>query len=107
MIKNPKNENTLISMPQFDDPKHIEEKLSRVINELLDLIGKYKAKRNHWEMNLKSNNDPREHEFYSIIARLTMLDLMVMDLEHLNQLLVETTDFAERDMEEYSSALQM
>ncbi len=107
MIKNPKKENALTCMPKFDNPKHIEEKVSRVLMELLDLIGKYKAKRNYWEMNLKSNNDPREHEFYSIIARLTMLDLMVMDLEHLNQLLMETDEFAERDVEVYSSALQM
>ena len=106
MIKNPKKENVLTSLGKLDNPKHNEEKVTKVITELLDLIGKYKTKRCHWEMILKSHNDPREHEFYAIIARLTMLDLMVMDLEHLNWLLGETTELTEQDEELFSSDLQ-
>ena len=99
MIKNPKEENVLIRIHKGNIREQHEEKVSRVIEELLDLLSKYKAKRNLWEFKLKTNDDPREHEFYAIIARLTMIDMMVMDLEHINWLLKETTDVAERDAE--------
>ena len=70
-------------------PKQLKEKIQIVTEELLDLIGKYKAKRNLWEVKLKANDDPRRVEFYGIMARLSSLDIIVSDLEYLNQLLSE------------------
>ena len=57
--------------------------ISVLILQLLDLVGKYKVKRNLWEVKLKKYNDPRESNFYAIIARLATLDMMVKDLESL------------------------
>lgn len=66
----------------------LEQKIPIIIGELVDLIGKYKAKRNLWEVKLKTSDDPRKPDLYAIIARLAMLDMMVIDLE---RLLIEMT----------------
>lgn len=40
-------------------------------------------------MNLQIDNDPGKPDFYTIIVRLSMLDMMVDDLEYLNRLLID------------------
>ena len=72
-----------------------EQKIPKIIEELVDLVGKYKAKRNLWEVKLKtcSYDDPRKPDLYAIIARLAMLDMMVVDLERLMSLLTKITKF--------------
>ncbi|MFX0124981.1 MAG: hypothetical protein ACFFAE_15220 [Candidatus Hodarchaeota archaeon] len=72
-----------------------EQKIPKIIEELMDLLGKYKAKRNLWEVKLKSRsyNDPRKPDLYAIIARLAMLDMMVADLERLMSLLTKMSKF--------------
>lgn len=69
-----------------------EQKAPRIIEELMDLIGKYKAKRNIWELKLKAYNNPRKPELYVIIARLAILDMMIIDLERVIRLLTEKTE---------------
>ena len=105
--KDLKDESDVIRIHEFDFPEQLDEKLSRVIEELLDLNGKYKAKRNLWEVKLKANDDPRKPDFYAIMARLTMLDMMVADLEYLIWLLVEMTGGKEIDAETYHPTLQI
>ncbi|MFX0015994.1 MAG: hypothetical protein ACFFB2_15980 [Promethearchaeota archaeon] len=70
-----------------------EQKIPKIIDELVDLVAKYKEKRNLWEVKLKTNDDPRKPDLYAIIARLAMLDLMVIDLERLKRHLIEMTKF--------------
>ncbi|MHA2226470.1 MAG: hypothetical protein ACXAC8_14770 [Candidatus Hodarchaeales archaeon] len=81
-----KEESVSISTLESKIQKQIEDKISMLKEEIQDLIGDYKAKRNLWEVKLKSNDDPRRPEFYAIMARLTMLDIIVADLEYFNQL---------------------
>lgn len=81
-----KERSEIISIHSSDIP---EQKIPKIIEELVDLVGKYKAKRNLWEVKLKtrSYNDPRKPDLYAIIARLAMLDMMVIDLERLMRFL--------------------
>jgi hypothetical protein len=69
----------------FLNLEQLKDKIQIIIEGLLDLISKYKAKRNLWEVKLKKNDDPRRADFYAIIARLCMLDMMVADLDHFIQ----------------------
>jgi len=91
-IKDLKDKYGLISILELDNPEKFKEKIYMFLEELLDQISKYKAKRNLWEVKLKGNDDPRKPDFYAIIARLAMLDLIVTDLEYLIRLLSEMTD---------------
>lgn len=91
-IKDQKDKYGLISILELDNPEKFKEKIDMFLEELLDQISKYKAKRNLWEVKLKGNDDPRKPDFYAIIARLAMLDLIVTDLEYLIRLLSEMTD---------------
>ncbi len=84
-----KDERLSIRILESEIPEQLKDKIQIIIEELFDLRSKYKAKRNIWEVKLKGNNDPRRVEFYTIMARLTMLDLIVADLEHFSQLLSE------------------
>ncbi|MHA2294185.1 MAG: hypothetical protein ACXACK_18650 [Candidatus Hodarchaeales archaeon] len=84
-----KDERLSIRILESEIPEHVKDKIQIIFEELLDLRSKYKAKRNLWEVKLKSNDDPRRVEFYSIMARLTTLDRIVADLEHFSQLLSE------------------
>ena len=70
--------------------EQLEEKIKMILTELLDLVGKYKAKRCIWELKLKENDDPRRPDFYAILARLGILDMMVADLDHFIHLLSGT-----------------
>ena len=87
-----KESNEIISIHSSNIP---EQKIPKIIEELIDLLGKYKAKRNLWEVKLKtrSNDDPRKPDLYAIIARLATLDMMVVDLERLVSLLTNMTKF--------------
>ncbi|MHA1967839.1 MAG: hypothetical protein ACW964_08560 [Candidatus Hodarchaeales archaeon] len=85
-IKEEKEKSRKISIHSFDIS---EQKIPRIIEELMDLVGKYKAKRSDWEVKLKIADDPRKPDLYAIIARLAILDMMVIDLERLIQLIVE------------------
>ncbi|MFW9904442.1 MAG: hypothetical protein ACFFFH_08930 [Candidatus Thorarchaeota archaeon] len=85
-----KKSSEIINIHSPDIP---EQKIPKIIEELMDLLGKYKAKRNLWEVKLKSFNDPRKPDLYAIIARLAMLDMMVLDLEKLLNLLTNLTKF--------------
>jgi len=67
---------------------HIHE--SEIFEKLQDMIKEYKAKRNLLERKLKVDNDPRRYEFYTLITRLSMLDIIIMDLETVFSLLTET-----------------
>ncbi|UCE12192.1 MAG: hypothetical protein JSV04_08290 [Candidatus Heimdallarchaeota archaeon] len=69
-----------ISIDTSDTSKEI---IPRIIGELVDLVGKYKEKRNLWEAKLKTRDDPRKPDLYAIIARLAMLDIIISDLESL------------------------
>jgi len=89
-INDVKEEQISFSILESEIPEQLKDKIQIIKEELLDLIGKYKAKRNLWEVKLKTNCDPRRVEFYGIMARLTTLDIIVADLEHLNQFLSET-----------------
>lgn len=64
---------------------HINE--SEIYEKLVKILKKYKAKRTLYESKLKTHNDPRRNEFYTIIARLSILDIIIMDLEALSDLL--------------------
>ncbi|MFW9903502.1 MAG: hypothetical protein ACFFFH_04155 [Candidatus Thorarchaeota archaeon] len=88
-INDVKEKPPLFRILESEIPEQFKEKIQIITDELLDLIGKYKAKRNLWEVKLKANDDPRRAEFYGIMARLTTLDIIVTDLEDLNQLLSE------------------
>ncbi|MFX0183736.1 MAG: hypothetical protein ACFE95_11690 [Candidatus Hodarchaeota archaeon] len=88
-INDRKIERLSIRILESEIPEQLKEKIQTIIEELLDLRSKYRAKRNIWEVKLKSNNDPRRPEFYSIMARLTTLDMIVSDLEYIDQLLSE------------------
>ncbi|UCG00309.1 MAG: hypothetical protein JSW11_11740 [Candidatus Heimdallarchaeota archaeon] len=87
-----KESSEIVSIHASDIP---EQKIPKIIEELVDLLGKYKAKRNLWEVKLKTHsyNDPRKPDLYAIIARLAMLDMMVIDLERLMSLLTKMTKF--------------
>jgi hypothetical protein len=87
-----KESNEIVSIHSSDIP---EQKIPKIIEELVDLVGKYKAKRNLWEVKLKtrSYNDPTKPDLYAIIARLATLDMMVIDLERLMDLLTNMTKF--------------
>ncbi|MFX0125995.1 MAG: hypothetical protein ACFFAE_20410 [Candidatus Hodarchaeota archaeon] len=86
---NVKEEQLTFRILESEIPEQLKDKIQIIKEELLDLIGKYKAKRNLWEVKLKGNDDPRRGEFYGIIARLSTLDIIVADLEYLNQFLSE------------------
>ncbi|MFX0183094.1 MAG: hypothetical protein ACFE95_08450 [Candidatus Hodarchaeota archaeon] len=90
--KDLKDKYGLISILELDNPEKFKGKISIFLKELIDQISKYKAKRNLWEKKLKKNDDPRRPDFYAIMARLTMLDLIVADLDYLIRLLSEITD---------------
>jgi hypothetical protein len=83
------NKQALIQIFESDIPEQFKENIAMGIEELLDLIGKYKAKRNLWEVKLRDNHDPSRPEFYAILARLSVFDMMVADLQCLNGLLAE------------------
>jgi len=87
-----KDSSEIVSIHSSDIP---EQKIPKIIEELVDLVGKYKAKRNLWEVKLKtpSYDDPRKPDLYAIIARLAMLDMMVVDLERLMSLLTNVKKF--------------
>jgi hypothetical protein len=87
-----KKRSEIVSIPSSDIP---EQKIPKIVEELVDLVGKYKEKRNLWEVKLKTRpyNDPRKPDFYAVIARLVMLDMMVVDLERLMSLLTNITKF--------------
>ena len=68
--------------------EQLEEKFNKFITELIDLAGKYKEKRCIWEVKLKENDDPRRPDFYAILARLGILDMMVADLDYFIHLLL-------------------
>ncbi len=87
--RDPKYELALIRILESDNPDQLKSIIYMILDELIDLIGKYKAKRKLWELKLKGNDDPRKAEFYAIISRLTMLDIVITDLECLNKVLVE------------------
>ncbi|MFX0051519.1 MAG: hypothetical protein ACFE8U_09525 [Candidatus Hermodarchaeota archaeon] len=87
--KNLKDERPFLRNLGSEIPEQLKEKITIIIGELLDLRSKYRAKRNLWEVKLKSNDDPRRAEFYAIMARLTTLDMIVSDLEYIDQLLSE------------------
>ena len=74
------------------ESEQFKENIYQLIEELLDLIGEYKAKRNLLEVDLKHNDDPARPEFYVYIARLGMLDVMIADLENLKRYLIESSD---------------
>ncbi|MFX0017047.1 MAG: hypothetical protein ACFFB2_20655 [Promethearchaeota archaeon] len=88
-VNDVKDEHPSFRILESEIPEQLKDKIQIILEKLFDLIGKYKAKRNLWEIKLKANNDPRRVEFYGIMARLTTLDIIVADLEHLNQLLIE------------------
>jgi len=79
---------------EMDVPEQFKKRIYKILEELLDLLGVYKAKRNLWEVKLKANDDPGRPEFYTIIARLSMFDMMIVDLESLIQLLL-ASEFCE------------
>ena len=87
-----KESNEIVSIHPSNIP---DEKIPKIIEELMDLVGKYKAKRNLWEVKLKtrSYDDPRKPDLYAIIARLATLDMMVVDLERLMSLLTNVKKF--------------
>ena len=87
-----KDSSEIVSIHSSDIP---EQKIPKIIEELVDLVGKYKAKRNLWEVKLKtrSYDDPRKPDLYAIIARLATLDMMVVDLERLMSLLTNVKKF--------------
>ncbi|MFX1517107.1 MAG: hypothetical protein ACFFC6_12465 [Promethearchaeota archaeon] len=87
-----KESNEIVSIHSSNIP---DEKIPKIIEELMDLVGKYKAKRNLWEVKLKtrSYDDPRKPDLYAIIARLATLDMMVVDLERLMSLLTNVKKF--------------
>lgn len=87
MFKIKGSKNKSLPILESEIPEQFEEKIQKIMVELLDLISKYKAKRNLWEVKLKENNDPRRVDFYAIIARLSMLDMMVADLDQFKELL--------------------
>jgi hypothetical protein len=91
-IKDQKDKYGLNSILELDDPEKLREKIYIFLKELLDQIGRYKAKRNLWEFKLKGNDDPRRPDFYAIMGRLVMLDLIIKDLEYLIRLLSKMTD---------------
>ena len=72
-----------------DFPEEVKDKNTKVIEELLDLLGKYKVKRKEWEFKLRINDDPRRHDFYATMARLAMLDMIIADLTDLKRFLEE------------------
>jgi len=79
-------------VPESENLKQLKDKIEKMSEELLDLLSKYKAKRNLWEIKLKADDDPRRHEFYAIIARLAVFDIIVTDLTHFSQLLLEISE---------------
>ncbi|MFX0086413.1 MAG: hypothetical protein ACFFAU_12155 [Candidatus Hodarchaeota archaeon] len=87
--RDPRYELALIRILESDNPDQLKSIIYMILDELIDLIGKYKAKRKLWELKLKGNDDPRKAEFYAIISRLTMLDMVITDLEYFKQVLVE------------------
>ncbi|MFX1283963.1 MAG: hypothetical protein ACFFB5_09925 [Promethearchaeota archaeon] len=89
-IKDLKNKDELNQILELNFPEQFKRRIYKTLEELLDLLGVYKAKRNLWEVKLKVNDDPGRPEFYSIIARLSMLDMMIVDLEYLIQLLSDS-----------------
>jgi hypothetical protein len=89
-INDVKDERLIFRILESEIPEQLKVKIQIIIEELLNLTGKYRAKRNIWEVKLKANDDPRRVEFYGIMARLTTLDMIVTDLEHLYRLLSET-----------------
>jgi hypothetical protein len=84
-----KDELLPIRILESEIPEQLKDKIQIIIEELLDLRSRYKAKRNLWEVKLKANNDPRRVEFYAIMARLTTLDIIIADLERFSQFLSE------------------
>ncbi len=90
--KDSKKEPFALRMPESETSEQLKDKIEKISEELLDLLGKYKAKRNLWEIKLKADDDPRRHEFYAIIARLAVFDIIVTDLTHFSQLLLEISE---------------
>jgi len=87
--KTKNNEPLLIHILDSDIPELFKGKLSKGIEILIDLVGVYKANRNLWEFKLKEYDDPRYHDFYAVIARLAMYDMIIADLENLKEVLIE------------------
>ncbi|MFX0173721.1 MAG: hypothetical protein ACFE9L_17705 [Candidatus Hodarchaeota archaeon] len=87
--KDLKDKHLPLRILESEIPEQLIEKITIIIEKLLDLRSKYRAKRNLWEVKLKSNDDPRRAEFYAIMARLTTLDMIVSDLEFIDQILSE------------------
>jgi hypothetical protein len=101
--RDPKYELALIRILESDNPDQLKGIIYMILDEIIELIGKYKAKRKHWELKLKGNDDPRNADFYGIIARLAMLDIVIADLECLKQVLVEISHGEEMKPELYDS----
>lgn len=87
MLKIKGSKDQRFSILESLNQEELEEKITLIITELNDLAGKYKAKRCIWEVKLKENDDPRRPDFYAILARLGILDMMVADLDHFIHLL--------------------
>lgn len=90
MLKIKGSKDQRFPMLESVNPEQLEEKINMITTELIDLVGKYKAKRCIWEVKLKENDDPRRPDFYAILARLGVLDMMVADLDHFIHLLSGT-----------------
>ncbi|MHA2053619.1 MAG: hypothetical protein ACXACP_06395 [Candidatus Hodarchaeales archaeon] len=88
-IKDLNSDHILLAILGSDFSEKQKENMVHLTEELLDLLSKYKSKRNLLEGKLKHYNDPRQYEFYVYLANLALLDVVINDLEYLNQLLCD------------------
>jgi hypothetical protein len=79
----------LIRILDSNISEQLKDDIYEITEELLDLISKYKATRNLLEVKLKHNDDPGRPDFYALIAKLSLLDIIISDLEQLNRILCE------------------
>ena len=88
-VKDLNKEHVLIRILDSNISDQLKNDIYEITEELLDLISKYKANRNILEIKLKHNDDPGRPDFYTLIAKLSLLDIIISDLEYLNGILSE------------------
>jgi hypothetical protein len=88
-VKDLNKDHVLIRILDSDLSNQLKDNIYEITEELLDLISKYKATRNLLEVKLKHNDDPGQPDFYAHIAKLSLFDIIIRDLEHLNTILCQ------------------
>ena len=88
-VKNLNKDHVLIRILDSNISDQLKDDIYEITGELLDLISKYKTTRNLLEIKLKHNDDPGRPDFYTLIAKLSLLDIIVRDLEYLNEILCQ------------------